>query len=367
MARSGQHETRGARRRQRALAGLLAGLAIGVGTGVSHASAPGGVVIAAEGDMAAFGERLRAELASMGFDVELFGAAEGRDAAPSPQVSVKLSAVEGGVELTVIDRQAGSTLLSAVLETSPAGAEPTLALRAAELIRATLVPITPAEKPSAAIEEGPSAAGAGLPEPEPGAARSATITAQVAALDAQVPLPELVEARIATIQIRGGVVASSGGLAPFPAMELGGAIWLTRGFGAELSALLPLSGMSHEESEGSSQSRAAALVLALRGAIPLGTSAWTAELGAGAAAIRFGTSGTASGPAYAGEESVHYGVAPFGRAGMSYALSQRWRVGAQAFAGASLPRFLITYGDRSVARWGLPLVFGSIGLEVDVP
>jgi hypothetical protein len=336
---------RGGGRRLRAIAGLLAGLAVGVGPGVSHASAS--VVVVAEGEVAAFGERLRAELVSMGFDVELAAGASGGGS--SPPVSVELSPIgrgtpEEGVELTVVDRQAGATLLRAVLETSPASADSTLALRAAELIRGALIL-----------------------EPEPRAAYSAPLATEPAALDRAARLPEPVEGRVATIQIRGGVVASSGGLAAFPAVELGGVVWLTRRFGAELSALLPLAGMSHAETEGSSESHAGALALALRGSIPVAGNAWSVDLGAGAAAIRFDTSGAASGPAYAGEESVHYGVAPFARAGVSYSLSQRWRVGAQAWAGGSLPRFVITYGERSVANWGLPLVFGSIGLEVDVP
>jgi hypothetical protein len=370
MARAGQCEKRGDRWRLRAIAGVLAGFAVGVEPGVSHASASGGVVIVAESDVAAFGERLRAELVSMGFDVELAAGVSGGGS--SPPVSIELSPIrrgtpEEGVELTVVDRQAGSTLLRAVLETSPASADSTPVLRAAELIRGSLVPIATAAAPSASTDERASAAGTEILDPEPRPAYSAPVARESPALDRRAPLPELVGGRIATIQIRGGVVASSGGLAAFPAMELGGVVWLTRSFGAELSALLPLAGMSHAETEGSSESHASALALSLRASIPFGSSAWGMDLGAGAAAIRFDTSGAASGPAYAGEESVYYGVAPFARAGVSYSLSQRWRVGAQAWAGGSLPRFRITYGERSVANWGLPLVFGSLGLEVDVP
>jgi hypothetical protein len=232
------------------------------------------------------------------------------------------------------------------------------------LIRGALVPIATAEAPHASTEPRSSAVATDVLDPELGAA---PVAPEVAALDGRAALPELVDGRIATIHIRGGVVASSGGLEPFPAMELGGVVWLTRRFGAELSVLLPLAGMSQAGTEGTSESRAGALALSLRGSIPFGTSAWGMDLGAGAAALRFDTSGAASGPAYRGEQSVYYGVAPFARAGVSYSLSRRWRAGAQAWAGGSLPRFLINYGDRSVAKWGLPLVFGSIGLEVDVP
>jgi hypothetical protein len=363
------------------LAGIAWWLALALTlSGRSAAAEPPRFVIVTAPDLTAFGARLRAELTSMGFHVDL-GAAEPLQA---PGESAQLTAAraqilisrpsaatsEQGVELSVMDRAAGATVLQSILYPTPGNDPSALPLRSAELLRGTLSELDAEHSagPSGARASPPgtqTAAASQTPQPVPLAvAPAAGARDDNGDLDAALARDA---ARGATLHLAAVAVASAGGLALFPSAEIGAEVWLAEKFGIELSALVPLASMSQRAAEGSTKSRASALLLALRWTPLFVSGRWIADLGADVAGIRFSTRGTPASGAYAARENSTLAVAPLLSARVAFAISRRFRLVAQLRAGAALPRVRLEYAGRSAARWGAPLLLGGFGMEVDVP
>ena len=353
-------------------------------SGRSAAAEPPRFVIVAAPGMTAFAARLRAELTSMGFHVDLAAALPPRALAESSQLEPaaaraqilisKASAApsEQRVELSVIDRAAGATLLETVLSPT-AGSDPSsLPLRSAELLRGTLSELDSQRSEAASGARAADAAtetthANETPVPAfspPATVPDAAARADNRGLDAAF---ERDAARSATVHLAAVAVGSAGGLPVSPGAEVGAELWPAEQLGVELSALVPLASMSQRGAEGSSKSRASALALTLRWTPPLASRRWIADLGAGVAGIHFSTHGSPASAAYAARDAVRLAVAPLLCAGAAYALSGRFRLAAQLRAGAALPRVRLEYDGHSVARWGAPLVLAALGLEVDVP
>ena len=92
-------------------------------------------------------------------------------------------------------------------------------------------------------------------------------------------------------------------------------------------------------------------------------SPWRASTGAGAAAARVGTSGTATPPniSSSGEAIT---LAPFLKAQASRALgTPHVRLGIEGMLGTTFPEVGIHFAGREVARWGRPL--GGVALVVE--
>ena len=172
------------------------------------------------GELSATGERVRAELAAMGFAIVLD---EGRSREPTRDAlaevahardavaAVALTLSPGGIDLWVVERAKQETRLRSFVSAEHATAEATLALRAAELLRATLLAVT-ADR-TAAVETAPPE----LPEP----ARQSTPELGFAAPVAGELAPSTASgSRAVTLRLGTGFVTSAGGLDPFPSVEL---------------------------------------------------------------------------------------------------------------------------------------------------
>jgi hypothetical protein len=336
----------------------------------SEAGEPPRVVMVTAGDLPPTGERVRAELAAMGFAVVLDedGSREptrdalveaARDRAALAAVALTFS--DEGVELWVVERAKQETRLRSFVPAEHTGADPTLALRASELLRATLLAVA-AEHDTAAVP----APAQQQPAPELPAQPAKAPLPSVAA----VVVPSQVPAdsdRTVTLRLGSGLVLSAGGPGAFPALDLAAKLWLTRRLGVELVALLPLAQMSEQGSEGASSTRVGTLSLSLAASLPLGESDWVWDIGAGVAAVALETKGSPASPAYTREHDVAAAVAPLVRSGLSYSLTRSVRAALAASLGLSFPRFLILYADRTAATWGRPFASGELALELDVP
>lgn len=324
----------------------------------SVAAPPLRVAVEAEGAAASVGARLRAELGAMGFDV----APEGQDARtslPSEVLRVRLRALTEGelgpaLELSVAGAGADPLRLQAVLAPSAAAAansedDVTLALRAAELVRASLL------APREAIEQ--RAAAAELPRATPVQDLPPASPASPAS-----PAGE----RIGNFHVGLAGAGSVGGLGAFAGVDVGAALWLAPRWALGVEALLPLGSMSHRDTPGTSSTRVAWASLMLHHQLPLGDT-WVFDAAAGLAGVWLRTSGTSANEAFTDGQSSSLAVAPLLRAGLGYALGSRWRLMGSLGMGWTLPRFLITYGDRTVARWGAPFGHAQIGIEIDLP
>ncbi len=320
---------------------------------LSSVAAANRVVVVVPPELAACGERVRAELAAMGFRVELAGErAENAAVMPDADVALaelSLSADGRGVELRVME-EAGARLSFQAFLAAPLD-EPTLPLRVAELLRASLLePQEPAREVSVAD-----------------AALAPAATANDAPPRTPATSAEREQARIGSASVAAAGLKSAGGLPAFPALVLSGTVWFGPRLGVRLGGVLPLAEMSHTAGEGSSRTRVTLISLDARVQLAVLSSRWSLEGALGAAGVRLRSSGQPATPDHSRQSNSALGLAPFAALGVSHALGARLHVGARAQLGLSLPRFLITYGERTAATWGAPFALGELGLEVDLP
>lgn len=329
------------------------------------------VVVVATDSAPGFGERVRAELSLMGFDV-------GFETAPVSELSkeeleqkarvqsaaaiIAIVPVKDGVELRVVDRVTKKTLLRNIIDAEQPSDDATVALRAVELLRASLLELSVQDAPRGDVAA-PMEAREPAVQPHSEQARKPRETGAGNGKNASAERPK----RVVTFRSSGGVLASRGGLPAVPSVEFGGTLWLLPRLGTELSLLVPVSGMSTQTLEGTSTTRVSALGVALDWVIPLDGSRWFADVGAGAAVLLLHTSGAPASRAYFRQETTAIAAAPFAQSGLAYCLGERVRLGFDARVGAALPRFLIRHAGRTVARWGRPFALGELGLEVDLP
>lgn len=336
----------------------------------SFASEPPRVVIVTDGALPVTGERVRAELNAMGFaivldpggtvDAALADIAEAKGA----MAAVALTFSAEGIELWVVERATRRTRLRSFVHSEPTPAGATLALRTAELLRASLLDVAGGH--ASAVDAAPAGrepGREGTPEPPlpvaPGAAGEAAVSPAPASLGPGAR-------RTLTLHLGAGLVTSAGGLGFFPGAELAGKWWFSEQLGVELAALVPLAGMSQNSSEGSSTTRVAALSLAIVASVPIGSGVWVWDIGAGIAGMAVQTRGTLASAGYTQEENVGVGVAPLLRSALWYSLTGRSRLGLGASLGVSVPRFLVMHAGTMVATWGVPFALGQLALEVDV-
>jgi hypothetical protein len=356
----------------------LATMAEWLSPSASHASDPPRVVMVSDGELPATSERVRAELAAMGFAIvleERGGAeptvdalgevAQGRNAV----AAVALTFSPKGIDVWVVEPAKHEARLRRFVSAGDAATEPTLALRAAELLRASLIDVTPGHAPLADAPPAERGDSGPSPAPEPSMkAPAAPMAARPALAPASSPTSSDADpSRAATLRLGAGLVASAGGLGAFPTVDLAAKWWVSEHVGVELGALVPLARMTQRSSEGSSVTRVGVLSLGLAVALPLGQSAWVWDIGASIAGVALQTQGTPSSAAYTRRENIAAAVAPLARSALSYALTPGSRLGLGASLGVSAPRFLIVYADRTVATWGRPFAMGELMLEVDVP
>lgn len=239
----------------------------------------------------------------------------------------------GGVELWIEDRATGRTVVRHLVVGEHLGTDGAriAALKAVEVLRATVPDLEPAAAPKAA---------APAPRPEPPA-----------------PAPVAVRAG-------GGPLGGPGGAGALGALLLGVRVGLGPSFALDLDGLVTVGGATVDWNGG----RASFSVALLRGwALWTPRERWrlSPSLGVGAGiavpwADAPGTNVMARGNAVTAV--AYLGVT----SGLGLRVARRWLIRLDARVGALVPQARLLFGDTVVARLGQPLAEGSLALEAQI-
>jgi hypothetical protein len=353
-----------AERRHVAAAAVV--LALALATHPSRAEPPHVVLVGHASEDPALA-RLRAELEALGFQVvEVPAPAEpparealeatARAAGAVAAVRLAPASTGRGVEVWIVDRVTGKTVLREVVASASAA---DLAVRVVELLRASLLEMD-APHPSRGEV------------PPPVELRTFTQPAVAPLPVSPPPAPAPAPARAPATwpwlgaMVGGAVVGSPGGV------PIGGLVdarlrWMHfKRFGLSAGALIPTTAGTIKTSIG-----AADLHQGLAGGgvrVELGSAAgtWRPSLEAGLSAAWLATQGTAasSGLTVLGKTVVS--AAPYARAGLASALAPWIAVRADVLAAAALRRMSVNFTSTEVARWGQPILGGSLGIELSL-
>ncbi|RYE83686.1 MAG: hypothetical protein EOO75_19020 [Myxococcales bacterium] len=251
--------------------------------------------------------------------------------------ALRLVPSEGRVQLWLSDRVTGKTTLREVSMPSGPDAAELLALRAVELLRASLLELRIVVRPGGEIPA-PVAA-----ERLAGPSESWTPSVWLGPALAWSP---------------GGTGAS---LHPLLGLR-----WLLDGrIGPEVLALLPMGSTRLASAEGSAEVSRLVVSAGLRVEFPL--SARTAlSFGAGGGLASLTTEGAAR-DGYVGTTSTTRSALLHGAFGASVAPTKNLRLGLETLAAATSSRHVIAFAGRPVGSWGRPLLVGALVAELRFP
>ncbi|XXX72794.1 hypothetical protein WMF30_34610 [Sorangium sp. So ce134] len=337
--------------------------------------------------------RVYAELAALGFTVVVVrgGAAppsRGPIEAGAPEAGaaaeIRVTEVPGGVDVSIVHGATGKSVQRTVLADDP----PTVAIRAVELLRASLLEERSPEPSRGELAADPEARIAvDAPRPPPAgpapvaaAPRPPARPAPVAAARPRVggasrapapppPGPGATRSAPATFGVGAapGLLWSAGGLPASPMVDVSGYAMIGSRLGLSSFVQIPLSSADREGKEGTRRARVALAALGVR--VPLGPidAAWLPSVGAGLAAAWLHVEGEGRSPEYAGRSEDALAVAPYLRAGISFAPIPRLRISEHFLAGIAVPRVAIDAAGRAADTWGRPFLGASLGVEVVLP
>lgn len=155
-----------------------------------------------------------------------------------------------------------------------------------------------------------------------------------------------------------GVTLPEGGMGTTPNAWLGARFdWASR-FGAELSALVPLTETEISEPEGDADIRATAFVGHLDYAPASGRAA-RLRVGAGGGLLLLSLRGEAEPGFVAADDMLVSGLA-YAELGAAFGLGSWMRLGATALLGMSAPRPVLRFDGDDVAAWGPWFVAASL-------
>jgi hypothetical protein len=361
-------------RRCRRLAGAL-GLIILFASPIATAQngAPGDgtvCIIVGKDDGMPMALRVASELADMGIAVQTFPPGSLDDAdAPLDAIAEKISTAAiirvGGDDRLEVWTARG-TFAEAVPSASADGGDRMLAIAAAELIRARLLreaPPTGAAAQDPQASNGISAPTADVPPP-PAVPGNATAARPAVALDAA---PGSGRARSAgprlTAEVGPAVLAAGVSMAPTMNVFIGAALALFGPLSVEVLGLTPLVPASTSSSAGELQVHTALVGGALRLGWAFARGRFHAYAAPGFAAM-FLLFTADSVPGYDARDDTTAASVALLRLGASLSLSSRLRLDLGLFVGVALSEVLVRLDRRVAARFGRPVLAGSLNLEV---
>ncbi|WP_437275216.1 hypothetical protein WME90_28685 [Sorangium sp. So ce375] len=340
-----------------AAATLAAGasLAKGASADETQSEAPSTIaVLCAPGDR--FGLRVIAEIESLGFRAELLDPA----AAPASRASLEASAravgaiaairavpTERGVEVWITDRVTGKTVLREMVDDGGTpDRDAALALRAVELLRASLLEVA-------------------LPAPPPGEVPATPeIREKMRVPSPAAPPPPAERASPALrLSLAPGVLLSPGGFGAAVDIHLGLAWMPSEHVGAIGFAAIPLTSPRIERPQGSAD---LSVLLAGGGArflLAARASPWAASADLGLAAVSLWSTGVAS-AGFRASGSAAVAVSPFASFGLSFALTPTFRLHAAVLASGVLQGVSVQFAQHETATWGKPFILSSAGIEL---
>ncbi|MDC0681898.1 hypothetical protein [Sorangium atrum] len=325
--------------------------------------------------------RVYAELATLGFTVEVVrvrgadapshGPIETSAREAGAAVALRVAEVPGGVEVSIDQGATGKSVQRTVMADDPA----TVAIRAVELLRASLLEVR-SPPPSRGEVEADPAAPAVVDAREPPPARPAPVAAPLPRADgasqARPPPPSRPGATASAPATFGvgaapAVLWSPGGVPATPMLDVSGYAMIRPRLGLSTFAQIPLATASREGKEGTRRVWVALASLGVR--VPLGPTdaAWQPSIGAGLAAAWLHVEGEGRSPGYVGRSKDAYAVAPYLRAGLSFAPTPHLRISEHLLAGIAAPRIVIDAAGRATDTWGRPFLGASLGVELVLP
>ena len=328
----------------RGAASWLVALAFALVAISGHAEQRPRVAVVLEGDIdERVQRRLRAELDSLGFDVveRLPGATTDPQSletiAREEQAfaAMRIGPSRGGVELWIVDRVTGKTVLREISLAREQPLDEVIALQAVELLRASLLELSLRGSTRGEVKAPP-------------AVRRLALTPSD-------------DERVA-LGFGAALVLSPNEATPTVHAVPSARLVLTRSLGVHAFALLPTFPYSIEASEGAADVSITMAALGVDASLGPTAASWRVRAGVSAALIQLRVVGVADPPFGATSETLWLG-APLARLDLFYHLLPAFRVGSQLNFGVALPRAVITFAGREVASWGQP--FGSAGIVLE--
>jgi hypothetical protein len=293
---------------------------------------------------------VRAELESIGFTVLEAEVVDGpralADAARTRGAiaAVRVTSSARGVEVWVVDRVTGKTLLREIVRGESNDVD-AIAVRAVELLRASLLELETPNRPAGEV-------------PAPPPARKLIAPAEGAR--ARAPTRHWFD-----VAIGPSVIASPGGIGPQGALAVAARLRLTPELAFGTWWLLPAFAGHVDTAAASAELRT---VIGGVG-FELETAAsrpWSASVGAGFGFTYLGADGRANAPLI-GAHVEWIGAGWFGRVGGAYNIDGRMRVRLDVSVGSTFIVPVLTVGDVELGRWGQPWIAPTCSLELAWP
>jgi hypothetical protein len=316
----------------------------------AQAPPPAIAILCEPGDR--FGRRVAAELEALGFRAVIVDAASTPTSRASLEASARsagaMAAIravpsERGVEVWIADRVTGKTVLRQV---SPEGGAPdpdaALAIRAVELLRASLLEVTLPSAPAGEV--------VGTPE-----------LREKMRLPAY-PEPEKTVVPTLRFSLAPGVLASPGGAGAAASLDVGVAWMPSEHVGVAAFMAIPLSQPRIAGAAGSVDFSALLAGAAVRMLFTTRASTWAPSADFGVAAVWLKSVGIDQTGFHAGDANA-VTAAPFARAGLAFAPRPQLRLRTDVLVGVIGQGVSLRVAGHEVATWGKPFFLGSAGVD----
>lgn len=339
-------------------AGLIA---IAVFLGSSMAWTQGGAALVAvltPEPNASLTRAVRAELQGLGLDVIVLRppAESGPQRAPLEKAARNVGAVaairlvsssEGKVEVWVVDRVTGKTVVRDLDSLGTGASDASIAVGTVELLRASLMELHSSEPSRGEVRASPKVQALALP-----VASGPTTAAP--------PAPSTPRA---ALSVSSGADLGLGGLGPSLDARL--ALWVRLGsrLGARALAGTTLVPARITRPEGAVDSRLQWVGGALVYDLVDSSQAWLPEVSLGMAGVQIAATGAAT-PPYAGTHADQWFATPFAGIGCAYAFTRGLRLRADGLAGWALSAAHVRTPASEVATWGRPALSIALGFEM---
>jgi hypothetical protein len=345
----------------------------------AHSQAPGDnprVLVRFEAELNDVAARLHAELLSLGFDVSrtevpsdvgdwklLESAAREIDAVAAFQVM----RTANGVGILIFDRVTGKLVLREVMVSGSESAyDEMVALRAVELLRASLMELKVPDPPRGEIEppnevialvpDEPPGDAAPPPEKEPPSGRPATV-------DRSPPETNARSDAHASLELSPALAWSPGDMGTQVQVLVVPRWYATARVSLGVVILSPTFGTTVRAAEGSADvTTGLAGIEAALSALERHES-WNTNIGLGGSLLWMRATGSAVPPLTGSIDDLFTAVAHL-RIGFSLWLGAWARIRADVTAGYALTNPVVRFGERRVANWGRPVIMPSIGVEL---
>ncbi|WP_437927588.1 hypothetical protein WMF37_52695 [Sorangium sp. So ce291] len=324
--------------------------------------------------------RVYAELATLGFTVVVVrGGADPPSHGPietsaleaGAAAAIRATEVPGGVDVSITDGATGKSVQRTVMADDPA----TVAVRAVELLRVSLLEVRSPRPSRDEVGADPGARAVADAQQPPPARAAPADTPRPHAGGTSVAPPPPPARRGATrrapatfgLGAAPGVLWSAGGVPASPMLDVSGYAMIWSRLGLSTFVQIPLGSVSREGKEGARHVRVALAALGVRSPLGPTDAAWLPSVGAGLAAAWLHVEGEGRSPEYVGTAKDAFALAPYLRAGLSFAPVSCLRISEQLIAGIAAPRIVIDAAGRAADAWGRPFLGASLGVEVVLP